>query len=48
MQYVDGPEECRKAVREQVMYDADLIKYYSDRGYFYVRLWPARKEDRQQ
>ncbi len=35
VQYVDGPEECRKAVREQVMYGADLIKYYSDRGYFY-------------
>jgi len=35
VQYVDGPEECRKAVREQVMYGADLIKYYSDHGYFY-------------
>ncbi len=36
VQYVDGPEEIRKAVREQVMYGADLIKYYSDRGYFYT------------
>jgi imidazolonepropionase-like amidohydrolase len=35
VEYVDGPEECRKAVREQVMYGADLIKYYSDHGYFY-------------
>ncbi len=35
VQYVDGVEECRKAVREQVMYGADLIKYYSDHGYFY-------------
>ncbi len=35
VQYVDGPEEARKAVREQVMYGADLIKYYSDHGYFY-------------
>jgi imidazolonepropionase-like amidohydrolase len=35
VQYVDGPEECRKAVREQVMYGTDLIKYYSDHGYFY-------------
>jgi len=35
VQYVDGPEEARKAVREQVMNGADLIKYYSDRGYFY-------------
>src|SRR5579862_4638317 len=35
VQYVDGPEECRKAVREQAMYGADLIKYYSDHGYFY-------------
>jgi imidazolonepropionase-like amidohydrolase len=35
VQYVDGVDECRKAVREQVMYGADLIKYYSDHGYFY-------------
>jgi imidazolonepropionase-like amidohydrolase len=35
VQYVDGVEECRKAVREQVMNGADLIKYYSDHGYFY-------------
>jgi len=35
VQYVDGVEEARKAVREQVMYGADWIKYYSDRGYFY-------------
>jgi imidazolonepropionase-like amidohydrolase len=35
VQYVDGPEEARKAVREQAMYGADLIKYYSDHGYFY-------------
>jgi imidazolonepropionase-like amidohydrolase len=36
VQYVDGVEECRKAVREQVMNGADLIKYYSDHGYFYT------------
>lgn len=35
VQYVDGVEECRKAVREQAMNGADLIKYYSDHGYFY-------------
>jgi len=35
VQYVDGAEEIRKAVREQVMYGADWIKYYSDHGYFY-------------
>ena len=35
VQYVDGVEEIRKAVREQVSNGADLIKYYSDRGYFY-------------
>jgi len=35
VQYVDGPEEARKAVREQVMFGADWIKYYSDHGYFY-------------
>lgn len=35
VQYVDGPEEIRKAVREQIMNGADWIKYYSDHGYFY-------------
>jgi imidazolonepropionase-like amidohydrolase len=32
VQYVDGVDGARKAVREQVMYGADWIKYYSDRG----------------
>jgi imidazolonepropionase-like amidohydrolase len=36
VQYVDGPDEARKAVREQVMFGADWIKYYSDHGYFYT------------
>lgn len=36
VQYVDGVEGARKAVREQVMYGADWIKYYSDHGYFYT------------
>jgi imidazolonepropionase-like amidohydrolase len=35
VQYVDGVEEARKAVREQAMFGADWIKYYSDHGYFY-------------
>jgi imidazolonepropionase-like amidohydrolase len=35
VQYVDGVEEIRKAVREQIMYGADWIKYYSDHGYYY-------------
>jgi len=35
VQYADGVEGVRKAVREQVMYGADWIKYYSDHGYFY-------------
>ena len=35
VQYVDGVDEIRKAVREQAMYGADWIKYYSDHGYFY-------------
>jgi imidazolonepropionase-like amidohydrolase len=35
VQYVDGVDEIRKVVREQVMYGADWIKYYSDHGYFY-------------
>jgi imidazolonepropionase-like amidohydrolase len=35
VQYVDGPDGARKAVREQVMYGADWIKYYSDRRYHF-------------
>ena len=34
VQIVDGPDAIRKAVREQVKYGADWIKYYSDRRYF--------------
>ncbi len=33
VQVVDGPDEARKAVREQIMYGADWIKIYSDRSY---------------
>jgi imidazolonepropionase-like amidohydrolase len=35
VQYVDGADGARKAVREQAMYGADWIKYYSDRGYHF-------------
>jgi imidazolonepropionase-like amidohydrolase len=35
VQIVDGVEEIRKAVREQISFGADWIKYYSDHGYFY-------------
>jgi imidazolonepropionase-like amidohydrolase len=34
VQIVDGVEGARKAVREQVKYGADWIKYYSDRRYY--------------
>jgi imidazolonepropionase-like amidohydrolase len=34
VQICDGPEECRRAVREQLSYGADWIKVYVDRGYF--------------
>lgn len=34
VQIVDGPDNIRRAVREQVRYGADWIKYYSDRRYF--------------
>src|SRR2546427_6021737 len=34
VQIVDGPDNIRRAVREQVKYGADWIKYYSDRAYF--------------
>ena len=33
-QTVDGPDEARKAVREQISHGADWIKVYSDRSYF--------------
>src|SRR5262249_47683452 len=33
VQVVDGVEDARKAVREQIMYGADWIKVYSDRSY---------------
>lgn len=33
-QTTDGVDNLRHAVREQVKYGADWIKYYSDRGYF--------------
>src|SRR5712672_2979905 len=35
VQYVDGVDGARKAVREQIMYGADWIKYYSDRRYHF-------------
>jgi len=35
VQYVDGVDGARKAVREQVMYGADWVKYYSDRRYHF-------------
>ena len=35
VQVVDGADGARKAVREQAMYGADWIKYYSDRGYHF-------------
>ena len=35
VQYVDGVEGARKAVREQIMNGADWIKYYSDRKYHF-------------
>ncbi len=34
VQIVDGPDEIRKAVREQVKYGADWIKVYVDRRYY--------------
>ncbi len=34
VQLVDGADEARKAVREQISFGADWIKVYSDRSYF--------------
>ena len=36
VQIVDGPDNIRKAVREQVKYGADWIKFYADRQYYYA------------
>ena len=33
VQVVDGADDARKAVREQIMYGADWVKVYSDRSY---------------
>ena len=34
VQIVDGPDEIRKAVRQQVKHGADWIKFYADRDYY--------------
>ncbi len=34
VQIIDGPDAIRKAVREQVKYGADWIKFYCDRRYY--------------
>src|SRR5437879_4206962 len=39
VQIVDGPENVRKAVREEAKYGADWIKFYADRKYY----WDERK-----
>src|SRR5262250_824730 len=36
VQIVDGVDNARLAVREQISHGADWIKYYSDRGYFFT------------
>jgi len=36
VQYVDGVDNARLAVREQVQHGADWIKYYSDRRYYFT------------
>jgi len=37
VQVVDGVDECRKAVREQVGFGADWIKVYADRSYYFTQ-----------
>lgn len=34
VQVCDGADECRKAVRQQIKYGADWIKFYADRAYY--------------
>jgi len=40
VQIVDGPDNVRKAVREEVKYGADWIKFYADRKYY----WDEKKQ----
>jgi imidazolonepropionase-like amidohydrolase len=45
VQVVDGPDQIRRAVREQVQHGADWIKFYADRRYYVaddgtLRSWP--------
>jgi len=35
VQLCDGPDDCRKAVREQISHGADWIKVYVDRSYYF-------------
>ena len=37
VQIVDGPDNIRRAVREQVKYGADWIKFYADRRYYVAK-----------
>ena len=39
VQIVDGPDNVRRAVREEVKYGADWIKFYADRKYY----WDEKK-----
>jgi len=39
VQFVDGADNIRRAVREQVKYGADWIKFYADRRYY----WDEKK-----
>ncbi|GAC1345130.1 MAG: amidohydrolase family protein [Myxococcales bacterium] len=55
VQIADGPDNLRKAVREQAKYGADWIKFYSDRRYFLtddpkrpVRSWVNYTDDEMQ
>jgi imidazolonepropionase-like amidohydrolase len=40
VQIVDGPDNVRKAVREEAKYGADWIKFYADRKYY----WDEKKQ----
>jgi len=49
VQIVDGADNIRHAVREQIKYGADWIKYYSDRAYYVkdgeLRSWVNFRDD---
>jgi imidazolonepropionase-like amidohydrolase len=46
VQFCDGADDCRKAVREQISHGADWVKVYSDRSYYLEAAGGSRENPR--